>query len=378
MKKAPAISDAAIDSDGDVVSVTFADGASARFHAEWLRDNCQDETSRDPVNGQRLFQMADLPDNITVQTATPTAEGGLRVLFATDEHETSFSAQWLRANQYDRMRRLPSGWIDPSRSTFDASLADAMPTHDFATVTSSPDARKSWLSDQVRLGFSLLTNCPAKPGTVAEVARLFGFVRTTNYGEVFDVRSEADPINLAYTSDALSAHTDNPYRNPVPGLQLLHCLEAAGSGGESFVVDGFKAATKLNEDSPRHFAMLSEWPMRFEFRSADTWLVNEAPMIGLETSGELTSIRFNNRSATAPRLPFDATPGYYAAYRAFAKIINSPELAVSFKLSPGDLFVVDNTRVLHGRQAFSIEKGARHIQGCYADLDGLHSTLRLL
>ena len=37
-------------------------------------------------------------------------------------------------------------------------------------------------------------------------------------------------------------------------------------------------------------------------------------------------------------------------------------------------FYVDNTRVLHARKAFS-GSGFRWLQGCYADKDGLLSTL---
>jgi gamma-butyrobetaine dioxygenase len=37
----------------------------------------------------------------------------------------------------------------------------------------------------------------------------------------------------------------------------------------------------------------------------------------------------------------------------------------------------DNTRILHARTAFTAA-GERHLQGCYADLDGLESTLEVL
>jgi gamma-butyrobetaine dioxygenase len=39
--------------------------------------------------------------------------------------------------------------------------------------------------------------------------------------------------------------------------------------------------------------------------------------------------------------------------------------------------IFDNTRVLHARTAFA-SSGARHQQGCDADLDGLASTLVVL
>ena len=47
---------------------------------------------------------------------------------------------------------------------------------------------------------------------------------------------------LAYTSLGLSPHTDNPYRKPVPCIQLLHCIINEVSGGHSTLVDGFKVA----------------------------------------------------------------------------------------------------------------------------------------
>ena len=44
---------------------------------------------------------------------------------------------------------------------------------------------------------------------------------------------------------------------------------------------------------------------------------------------------------------------YYAAYRRFAELIEDPAMEVTFKLKPGELFIVDNTRVLHARKSFS-------------------------
>lgn len=68
---------------------------------------------------------------------------------------------------------------------------------------------------------------------------------------------------------------------------------------------------------------------------------------------------------------------YYRAYRRVAELIESPDLAIRFRLEPGDAFVVDNRRVLHGRTAIA-GVGERHLQGCYADRDGLLSTIAAL
>jgi alpha-ketoglutarate-dependent taurine dioxygenase len=206
---------------------------------------------------------------------------------------------------------------------------------------------------------------------------LFGFVRETNYGRLFDVRSEPDPINLAYTGLGLQVHTDNPYRDPVPGLQLLHCLSDAAEGGDSVVVDGFRAALTLKEERPEAFALLTRHPVRFAYANAAARLEAAAPMLGLSVEGELVEVRFNNRSLAGVEAPGEAMAAFYDAYRAFAEILERPESEVVFRLSPGDLFIVDNRRVLHGRKAFA-SAGGRHLQGCYADRDGLLSTLAVL
>ena len=86
-------------------------------------------------------------------------------------------------------------------------------------------------------------------------------------------------------------------------------------------------------------------------------------------------MRFNHRSAAAfTDIPNVSIADYYAAYRRLAQLIEAPELALCFGLAPGELFIVDNLRVLHARDAFTAG-GERWLQGCYADKDGLLSTL---
>ena len=84
------------------------------------------------------------------------------------------------------------------------------------------------------------------------------------------------------------------------------------------------------------------------------------------------------RSAAAlTHVPFGRMEAYYAAYRRLAEIIDDPAMEVTFKLAPGEAFIVDNTRVLHARKGYAGE-GSRWLQGCYADKDGLLSTLSAL
>ena len=80
------------------------------------------------------------------------------------------------------------------------------------------------------------------------------------------------------------------------------------------------------------------------------------------------------------RGPHAEVTAFYAAYRRWAELLARPERQLNLRLAPGDCLVFDNTRVLHARTAFSMSAGSpgRHLQGCYADLDGLASTLAVL
>lgn len=369
---------AAID-DGAAVRIDWTDGTRARFHAIWLRDNALDPETRAPGNGQRLITITELPQDPRVRGVHVADTGDLALTFAPEEKMVTFPAAWLGRHVYDTDQGRTPGWTPSWIEPWDRSLGERMATADYPAARDDTGTLMRWLAAVRRHGFAVMTGIPRESGALCRVVELFGHVRETNYGRWFEVRSEVDPVNLAYTGLGLQAHTDNPYRDPVPTLQLLACLENSAEGGDSLVVDGFRAATVLREESPEHFDLLSGHCARFEYAgSADVRLHARRPMIELNPDGELIAVRFNNRSA-APfvDIPYDRMAAYYAAYRHFAAIIERDELAVGFRLDPGTLFIVDNTRVLHGRNAFS-GSGSRWLQGCYADRDGLLSTLAAL
>ena len=185
--------------------------------------------------------------------------------------------------------------------------------------------------------FGKLVGGPVESGALFKVANLFGCIRETNYGRHFEVRTEVNPSNLAYTGLGLQAHTDNPYRDPVPTLQILYCLENSAEGGENMVVDGFRAAERLREEFPRGFDLLTRHCANFEYSgSAGVCLRSRRPMIELAPDGELVGIRFNNRSTAAiTDVPYEDMADYYAAYRRLGEIIDDSSMEVTFKLAPG-------------------------------------------
>jgi gamma-butyrobetaine dioxygenase len=364
---------------GLALAIRRGDGKRLRFHAMWLRDNALDAATRAPGNGQRLVTLADIPEDTRIACAHIAEEGSLNVTFAPDGKACAFPLAWLEKHAYDAQAPKREGWLAPGIETWDAALSNAVPTADFEAARSDPAVLRGWLGAVRRHGFAKMTGGPVRPGALLDVAGLFGYVRETNYGRCFDVRAELRPSNLAYTGLGLQPHTDNPYRDPVPTLQILYCLENSAAGGASLVVDGFRCAERLRNEWRGGFALLARHCARFEYAgSRGVHLGARRPMIELAPDGELVCVRFNNRSA-APftDVPYDAMRDYYAAYRRFSNIIDDPAMAVGFRLEPGECFIVDNTRVLHARSAYA-GAGSRWLQGCYADKDGLLSTLDVL
>ena len=366
-----------IHDDGSYLSID-AENGPMRFHAIWLRDNAQDPDTRATGSGQRLIAIRDIPQDVRIETAQ-IAEDVLRVAFAPEGKAVEFCSDWLKANAYDIAHNDSPGWLSEDVQTWDQSLMDSLPIGDFSKISSDNVALKQWLADVRRYGFAKLQNGPVEQGALFQVVDLFGYVRETNYGRHFEVRTEVNPTNLGFTGLGLQTHTDNPYRDPAPTVQILYCLESSAAGGENMVVDGFAAALRLKSEDPRWFDVLSRHCARFEYAGeAGVCLQSRRPMIELAPDGELIGVRFNTRSLGAVTdVPFEAMADWYAAYRRMGEIIDDPAMEVSFRLEPGECFIVDNTRVLHARKAYS-GTGTRWLQGCYADLDGLRSTLAAL
>jgi gamma-butyrobetaine hydroxylase len=361
----------AIEDGGGMLSLTWSDGRTSHFPAIWLADNRPE--SRRGDEGQRLGDVLELPETVTLHNAAIVG-AEVEVAFSCFDSPSLFAAAWLRAHALDAASRAERR---RSVALWDATLGERIPAEAYDAVTGDLAALARWLGAVDRLGFALLHGVPTTPGTVCEVVRLFGYVRETNYGRLFDVVSVEEPRNLAFTALALGNHTDNPYRDPVPQLQLLHCLGTAGEGGESVVVDGFAAAERLRREAPDAFAVLTRTNVNFRYvETGEVDLRNAAPLIELDVAGALRAVRYNNRSIGPLDLDADAVAEFYVAYRRFARLLHDPALTVGFRLLPGDLFIVDNRRVLHGRRGFA--GGRRHLQGTYADADSLTSKLRVL
>ena len=289
----------------------------------WLRDNCQCADCRDPVSGQRLISITNQSREVTLTDALEASDG-LHVTFGPDGHRAVFTRSWLAGQQ----AAVVDERSEDAKRLWSAADFRAGPVTAWQAYQSDQEARLGCLRELLSSGFMLLRGVPPQPGAVLDVVSSLGYVRETNYGRLFDVRVEATPANLAFTGLPIGPHTDNPYRDPVPTLQLLHCLANAADGGESGLLDGFRAAGLLRAEDPAAFSCLTHTPVTFCYADATTELRATWPMIGLNSRGRIREIRYNSRSMQPVR-PSYGTPAeqaaemheFYQAYHAFAAIL---------------------------------------------------------
>jgi alpha-ketoglutarate-dependent taurine dioxygenase len=357
------------------LTVEWSNGQVSEFASIWLRDNLRED--RDPHSGQRLIDIADLPEEPKIRSVAAD-DKSVRVEWEGEERAASFDFDWLAAHAFGAAPARPEFssrlWLEGA--SLDASRDFAWAT--LAEVRGNPTARLDWLTRLLQDGIAFLSGVPSEEEAILDAMSLAGRVAETNYGLVFDVRSVPQPENLAYSDLGLGLHTDNPYREPVPGFQVLHALIASSEGGESLFADGFALAEHLRLSDPGAFAQLTQTAVPFLYRSKDAELYAERPLIQLSCRGDVTAVHYNNRSIAPLRLSAHGARPFYAAYRRFAALLREPRFQLKCRLATGDLVAFDNQRTLHGRTGFSSAKFPRHLRGCYLTRDSVYSQAALL
>jgi gamma-butyrobetaine dioxygenase len=359
----------------ETLTIEWAEGGASEFASPWLLDNRAED--RDAHSGQRLVDVADLPENPRIRSAV-ARDGSVRIEWEGETPPVSFDIAWLAAHAYGRSAHSPEQqrrpWLEAARLDARRDFSRAS----LAELRASPAVRLAWLTRLLQDGLAFLEALPAQESALLEAIPLVGRVLETNYGQTFDVRSVPQPENLAYSDLGLGLHTDNPYREPVPGFQALHALMASSEGGESLFADGLAIAEHLRVSAPEAFAQLTTTAVPFHFRSRDTELRAERPLIQLSVRGEVIAVHYNSRSIAPLNLAAYDAERFYQAYRRLATLLRDPRFQLRTRLEAGTLVVFDNQRILHGRTAFSSARYPRHLRGCYLARDSVYSETALL
>ncbi|CAM9146406.1 unnamed protein product, partial [Lampetra fluviatilis] len=184
-------------------------------------------------------------------------------------------------------------------------------------------------------------------------------------------------------------------------VQVFHVLHSADEGGRTLLVDGFRAAWRLRRRRPDAFALLARVPVMHQFSEggdagggdaagggddaggrrhrhllrATHTVIGTTPTATGE-HGELLMMRYNNYDRLSLALSgHEEARRWYRAHRHLTALLRQPSTEAWFQLQPGTVLLIDNWRVLHGREAFV---GPRRVCGCYLPHDDLMDTARRL
>ena len=346
------------------------EGFKKEIHPFWLRERVNGESFVDKKTQQRLFDPTDLQDNIQINKLNLTKDF-LDITFNDGVHTKleiqNILKEFSNINDVKYIRKLK----------WDSSLKN-LNNFEFKDNFFDDEEMYKALIEFYKYGFVIFKKVPTQDNFIVNFANSIGSIRRTNFGEFFNVKSKPNPNDLAYTSLPLAPHTDNPYRNPVPCIQILHCIENEVSGGLSTLVDGFTVTEQLKKDFPDYYKILTEIKVRFQFVDQTVVLEDWAEMIQLDELGDFKQVRFSPRLDFVPLMEKGKLDLYYSARRKLSELYNSEKFKIEFKLQPGDLLMMDNYRLLHGRTTYDANEGNRFLQGCYIDYDSTEGKLKHL
>ena len=345
-------------------------GSKKEIHPFWLRERVNGDNFVDKGTQQRLFDPTEIEENIEIDNLN-LSEDFLEVTFKDGTYtKLSIDNIFKELSNNNEIK-----FID--KIEWDSSLKNF---NNFVFKDNFFEEKEMYkdLVNFYQYGFVIFKKVPTKNNFIVNFANSIGSIRRTNFGEFFDVKSKPNPNDLAYTSLPLAPHTDNPYRNPVPCIQMLHCIENEVSGGFSTLVDGYTVTQKLKDEFPDFYKILSETKVRFQFIDQTVVLENWAEMIQLDENKNFKQVRFSPRLDFVPLLDKEKLELYYSARKKISELYNSDKYRIEFKLSKGDLLMMDNHRLLHGRTMYDANEGNRFLQGCYIDYDSTEGKLKHL
>lgn len=359
-------------------------GEKFKFPYVWLRDNCQcvhcfHRTAKSRIIDWKTFDVKVTAKNIS------EGKDSVEIIW-NDGHKSLFKHDWLKLRSFtsENQKIYDETVYKPKKLCWQGSDFEAIfSKHDYFEVLNSDNALYEWLHKLAVYGVALIQNTPNSETAVDSVVEKIGFTKQTHYGVKFVVQNVSNTSNVAYLSSNLQMHTDLPYYEYCPGVNLLHCLVQTKSvGGENLLSDCHFVAKYMKENHPEEYGLLTgvevEWSDVGVENGNEFFKLHRSPVICLDRYGEVDRINFSipQRNSHFPT-SLDKVVPWYRAHGLFYEL--NHRFSAKFKTKPGDILVFHNTRLLHGRNAYTDDgENVRKLIGAYVDWDEIYSRLRCL
>ena len=313
-----------------------------RIPARWLRLMGSDPRSMVPETAQRAFDSTTIPTESRIRSSDFNAEEGcweVRFDGETDPIEVTFDRLMASSSveQIDGPMPTPFTSADQSVRALDYENLD------------SPAAVRSLLETLFRRGYARVRGVPTTDSGLRDLAARLGARGAKGSFQLTTEHVGSKALASVTASHSCQAHTDEPYLDPMPRYLLQLCVENSLSGGELQLVDGMNAAETLAMESPIMAAELARWPMLFTCMGTEQNHQGLRTILETSADGSFHRITFNDRAALDFMCPDDRLPVCAEGYDQLARILQREGLQNRFRVQAGDLVIIDNYRVLHGR-----------------------------
>jgi len=374
------------------VQLTLPTGVERTLTADWILDNANE--SRDPATNQKVFNTGfDANDDSDTYIKDVLCNDKQLTVQWNNSTESTIDMNWL----LHTLESSTSTTFDPLPTALHAY--DDIPRLSYDEVLNTDEGLHRWTSVLLTAGLCVIEGAPTEENLVTKVASRITTPTETLYGSIFDVRTEINPINIAYTNAGLRPHQDLAYYESPPFIQFLHCMkfDAAVTGGKSTFLDTFVLVDLLRQRNPEAYNILCNIPATFQKDHVDRDMPAQffyrRPHIVTNGSNDVTQVFWSPAfegplhmdSSIAQALGYaseaDAVEAYYEGYRAFSNILMDKDVMaeweLSFRAKEGEILSFNQRRMLHGREKFD-GQGERHFQGCYVGEGDFLSRHRVL
>jgi gamma-butyrobetaine dioxygenase len=187
----------------------------ATFPHRWLRDACQCAACVHPSTSQKLHRTSDIPADVRpVPQGVIFQEDGVHINWV-DNHKSFYEHSFLE--RYSSAPRLSSFHRDVQPIPWDApSISQAPDLYITYEALKNPVHLLSAITHLTRYGLLFVTDVPNSEHTnetceLRKLANIFGELRETLYGDLWDVKNIRNSTNIAYTNLDLGMHMDLLY-----------------------------------------------------------------------------------------------------------------------------------------------------------------------
>ncbi|MCJ1305449.1 hypothetical protein MMC08_008263 [Hypocenomyce scalaris] len=368
--------------NGNKVTVDFPDGTFT-FHSQWLHDaRCDDGAARNATTAICQQSIA----TVHVETVQVSGQGGKTTLDVTwdDGLSSKFPIPWLRVMaslvaarsdraQPARKRAITNGWTVDTLKIPEVSFNDLFregikQEQLDATILSIIDRILSSSSP----GIVKIIHLP-NPNLEDErnhinnlntlvLKRLFGSVfihPIRGSDQTFNVSSHAHDSTRKVglpnydTTQLLLPHSDHAfYDNPIQ-VQGFYGLEGES---ENTWVSVLAALETFKREAPESYHHLCNAPMavgrvsRFYGDPLYQATVDTAITMQPGAPDQVKRVRWHPNLTGSLLSPYDEYKEARLAHQKFQEIIRRDTHQLKLILKPGDLYIWDNFRLLHGRE----------------------------